>query len=496
MSSNKSELFWLPKNVGRARHACYSGASHRDLERSCFPRHSGAKIPRRERGGPVILESRVRYTSKSKGQLSHVFNMDAAATDAAAETTERSEGERVSTESDDTSTKEGAVRSKVLPLNSQRLTAALLKMIAHAMSLPTSVPADELRQLIDGKLIAMGKEPGNVQVLVTGTGRGEEHPALQGEDGIFVDTSGGGAAGVPTAEDASPGVEDAGLGDGNDTLEELRSRLEIVMRENKTLKEKLAARTAEGTEMTEALDEQTQRVTTLQHDLEAVEAASSAHIKDVTGELEREKERERSAWRLNCQQIACYDTQLNEKESEIATLNIQLEAETTRVRSREDEVLSPREAPRAVERLPSSLRGTTDHVSPTGPIGSLGGRSVAARSAERRGKAPPVDPFNGEKPDLRLDDLLPNLERAALWNGWTDDELLLQFAGHLRGRALLEWNLLDREEKSSYKTATDALRTRLDLGGRALAAQDFRHTFQRDNELVGDLSEDSNGLSS
>ena len=77
-----------------------------------------------------------------------------------------------------------------------------------------------------------------------------------------------------------------------------------------------------------------------------------------------------------------------------------------------------------------------------------------------------------------------------------DDELLLQFAGHLRGRALLEWNLLDREEKSSYKTATDALRTRLDLGGRALAAQDFRHTFQRDNELVGDLSEDSNGLSS
>ena len=138
-------------------------------------------------------------------------------------------------------------------------------------------------------------------------------------------------------------------------------------------------------------------------------------------------------------------------------------------------------------RPPSSQRGATDHVSSTGPIGSLGGRSVAARSAERRGKAPPIDPFNGEKPDLRLDDWLPNLERAALWNSWTDDELLLQFAGHLRGRALLEWNLLDREDKSSYKIATDALRTRLDPGGRALAAQDFRHTFQRDNELVGDF---------
>jgi hypothetical protein len=171
--------------------------------------------------------------------------MDAAATDAAAETTERSEGEWASTESDGASTKESAVRSKVLPLNSRRLMAALLRMIAHAMSLPTSAPADELRQLIDGKLIAMGKEPRNVQVLVMGTERGGEHPALQDEDGIFVDATEGGAAGVPTAEDASPGAEDTGLGDGNHTeeeevsvesLEELRSRLEIVMRENRSLK--------------------------------------------------------------------------------------------------------------------------------------------------------------------------------------------------------------------------------------------------------------------
>lgn len=53
----------------------------------------------------------------------------------------------------------------------------------------------------------------------------------------------------------------------------------------------------------------------------------------------------------------------------------------------------------------------------------------------RRGKDPPVDPFTGEKLELRLDDWLPNLERVALWNGWTDEERL---ANHLRGRALLE----------------------------------------------------------
>ena len=64
---------------------------------------------------------------------------------------------------------------------------------------------------------------------------------------------------------------------------------------------------------------------------------------------------------------------------------------------------------------------------------------------------------------------------------------MLQFAGHLRGRALLEWNLLDTHERNEYTVATKTLRCRLDPGGRALAAQDFRHTFQQDAESVGDF---------
>jgi hypothetical protein len=54
--------------------------------------------------------------------------MDAAATDTAAETTEWSEGERAPTEYDEASAKEGTVRSKVLLLNSQRLTAAMIAL--------------------------------------------------------------------------------------------------------------------------------------------------------------------------------------------------------------------------------------------------------------------------------------------------------------------------------------------------------------------------------
>ena len=56
---------------------------------------------------------------------------------------------------------------RVLPLNSRRLTNAHLRRIAHAMELPVSVPRDQLRQMVDGKLIAMEKEPRNVQVLIT-----------------------------------------------------------------------------------------------------------------------------------------------------------------------------------------------------------------------------------------------------------------------------------------------------------------------------------------
>ena len=63
----------------------------------------------------------------------------------------------------------------------------------------------------------------------------------------------------------------------------------------------------------------------------------------------------------------------------------------------------------------------------------------------------------------------------------------MQFAGHLHDRALQEWNLLGPEDRESYEAATRALRTRLDPGGQALAAQDFRHTAQRESEPVSDF---------
>ena len=58
-------------------------------------------------------------------------------------------------------------RGKVLPLNSKRLTCAHLKRVAERLELPATGSADQIRQLIEGKLQAeQGKEVCNIQVVV------------------------------------------------------------------------------------------------------------------------------------------------------------------------------------------------------------------------------------------------------------------------------------------------------------------------------------------
>lgn len=105
----------------------------------------------------------------------------------------------------------------------------------------------------------------------------------------------------------------------------------------------------------------------------------------------------------------------------------------------------------------------------------------------RRGKAFPVDLFTGEDLEVPMDEWLPSLERAHAWNEWSEEELLLQLAGHLHGRALQEWGLLDADTKMSYKQAVEALHLHLDPGSRNLVAQYFRHTSQADEEKVADF---------
>ena len=78
------------------------------------------------------------------------------------------------------------------------------------------------------------------------------------------------------------------------------------------------------------------------------------------------------------------------------------------------------------------------------------------------GKALPVDKFYGEGRGLKFDEWLPTFNRADTCNAWTEGDRLLQLAGHLRGRALQEWNLLTKDEKQTMASAIEALINRLD----------------------------------
>ena len=106
---------------------------------------------------------------------------------------------------------------------------------------------------------------------------------------------------------------------------------------------------------------------------------------------------------------------------------------------------------------------------------------------ESRGNALPVETFTGETTTLRFEDWLPTLERASIWDQWDETEQLLQLAGHLKGRAFQEWNLLTASKRSTYQSATESLKSRLDTGSRLLAAQGFRYAVQKDVELVVDF---------
>jgi len=78
-----------------------------------------------------------------------------------------------------------------------------------------------------------------------------------------------------------------------------------------------------------------------------------------------------------------------------------------------------------VPHVPVSPSVTVSSVTP--PIRGMG--------TARRGKAPPVDPYTGEDPEIRFEDWLPTLTQAVTWNHWSEEESLMQLAGYLRGRA-------------------------------------------------------------
>ena len=142
-------------------------------------------------------------------------------------------------------------------------------------------------------------------------------------------------------------------------------------------------------------------------------------LKKLKCDLQKQKEKYKQRWKMSCQQAAEQEERLAEKDREVEELK---------------------------KKLASSSRGSLTPSSHSdlddGPPLVPPGAPTPHEPPRRRGKAPPIDPYTREDPEIRFDDWWPVLQRAARWNSWTEEETLIQLAGHFRGKALQEWNLL------------------------------------------------------
>ena len=109
-------------------------------------------------------------------------------------------------------------RGTLLPMNSKRLAKTYLSWIAEKVELPSTASAEETRQLIEGKLLEMDKEPLDIQVELKQRELGE-FILLRDVDGVFLEvephveepqrsrSSSAPSEELETAEDSAVGVE-------------------------------------------------------------------------------------------------------------------------------------------------------------------------------------------------------------------------------------------------------------------------------------------------
>ena len=223
-----------------------------------------------------------------------------------------------------------------------------------------------------------------------------------------------------------------------------------------------AGDTVESEHETSEEDDNEESVSSLKQALEEAiqqKQALADQVESLNQDLASSRARITELWKMSCAQVQEYDKIVTAKDNEIRELHSWL----------------------------SDSSGSSFPEVWDASITSEETKSIAKVTREpRRGRAPPIDTFSGENPDIRFDDWLPALDRVSSWNEWSKQETLLQLAGYLRGRALQEWNLLSTEEQQDYDVAVKVLTLRLDQDSLMAAVQDFRHACQQDNEMVTD----------
>ena len=242
-------------------------------------------------------------------------------------------------------TQPGPQLSRPLPLNSKRLTGAVLRQIARGLGVPGTASADEVRQVVEGKLGELGRDPRNTQVCWVEVEDGLK-VTLKDADGVFLEV-----------EPEESGAQE----------EEEEEQVEVEAGDVDALRQEL-------------------------EEVKAARASLEAELTTLRQKYEREKAKAKDLWSVNCAQLAEFDETLLEKEEEITQLRDQLAA-TKRAGARH---LAPGGSGGMGSELGEETRSTM---------------SSSVKLPSRRGKAPPVEMFSGEDPEVRLNDWLPSLQR-------------------------------------------------------------------------------------
>ena len=252
-------------------------------------------------------------------------------------------------------------RGQHLPLNSKRLTAAHLRQIASALDLPTTGAADQLRQVIEGKLETDGHEAINIQVVLEDSRLIETKICLLSEGGVIV------------------------------TPQPLRRETADVHDDSEDLGRALEEAQQQCSQLNGLLDAEREQNATLQEQLKSA-TSTTGEVSELRDKLRAEKEKVKQLWRTSCEQVRSHDELISEKDAEIERLKRQLVG---------------RESDKSSESTPSEpSEPGYDDLS----VADLELPHTPPARVQRRGKAPPINAFTGENPELTMDDWLPSLK--------------------------------------------------------------------------------------
>ena len=291
--------------------------------------------------------------------------------------------------------------SKPYPLNSRRLTSPYLMCISRALGLPTNGAVEETRLMIEGRLTEMGREPRNVQVIVSVDTDGVEAVSLQDGSGMFV------MAGCPLNEASGSGAGGGASGGEEDRPETVsgnrESEDERSEHDDSSLAGELAETRAHNEELTARNEELSQDVSSLREE-----------VSKLREQLGRETERAGEMWKANCAQVAAFDETITAKDVEIERLLARVAALEASKGVVGATTPSTTHAPTVPLMHTSVVASPTVHVThptvshlsphlsphPSHEGAVLGSVHVPRTVPIRRGKAPPVSTFTGEDPDL------------------------------------------------------------------------------------------------